>query len=509
MNTLRMCAACLAACFVPDLMAQDQLAFGRVEQFDTDPPTWRLQGTAFELVSSSVDLTQLTAFDNVALMVAPTRGRNGGLALQVQSGTPTSGALNMGNLRLGERGSWSVSGVPGAAVYVFIAPTETTCYQPVDVYGTWMLGSGVAFLHAGTIGICGSCRFDYQPPPHAQVGTSWTAQAVVIEGDALRLTNPDARVVQPMGEVSESFPLSGDQLADAVVPDDFATIQAAVDLAQDLNNNNLVEILVRGGVYDENVDIRRSNLELRGAPGNPPTIRGTGPDETLEVRRVTNVRLIHLQIENNAPPLGCLGDGLEIEDADSCTVTDLVVQNCNRGIELEDCSRVALRDSVVFRNLEDGLVIDEATDCIVEHNEITENGDRGISASRTQNLTLQNNQVNDNGEEGLRLRDGEECGTIRVLANQFLRNHENGARLDDVENLQLEDNDFSANLGNGLRLRKIEHGSVQRNRFFDNTEFGLRMHDVEETDFGGGATAPPGNNTFGNNGRGDIRVDGH
>jgi parallel beta-helix repeat protein len=506
MNRLPL-ATCLSVCLAQTLTAQSQVVYGRVELLGKGSLAARLRGTGIELVSNSVDLQQLNPFLDFALTVEPSLGRDGPLALDVTSATPTPGTLRMGRLRPGVSDDWSVSGLPGGLAIVFLCATERTGFLPLGQAGTWLLGPEPGFLRMGFIDAGGSFRFAYTPPTFAQPGESWTAQAFVIEGGAIRCTNADSQAVELNGRAcGTAASLSGDSLADAVVPDDFPTIQAAVDQAQDLNNNGTIEIFVRGGVYGENVEIRRSNLELSGDPQDRPVIRGTGPGETLEVECANNVRLLHLQIESVAALPCDVGNGLEVEHSNTCTLTDIVVQNCNDGIEIEDSDGVTLQDSVVFRNLDEGVEIKKSYDCTVSHNEITENGEEGIEAHRANNLTVEDNQLNDNGEEGMRVRQS--TGFAHLRRNQCLRNHENGARIEDVAGLDLVGNDLSDTQGNGLRMRDIAGAVVQQNRLADNTGYGMRLHDVS-ADFGNGATTPPGNNTISGNGSGDVRIDGH
>ena len=60
------------------------------------------------------------------------------------------------------------------------------------------------------------------------------------------------------------FPCRGVLAVDAIVPDDFATISAAVLGATDVDSSGVVEIMVRAGTYNENVRIERSDLALLG-----------------------------------------------------------------------------------------------------------------------------------------------------------------------------------------------------------------------------------------------------
>jgi polygalacturonase len=115
---------------------------------------------------------------------------------------------------------------------------------------------------------------------------------------------------------SFGFLLSGVAAADTIaVPDDHATIQAAVDAAADGD-----EILVTGGTYPENVRIEnRKDLTIRGK--KDPVLDAEGSGFGVRIVGGEGVQIRGLTILNAGQ------DGVRVEGSDRVTLRDLTIRN--------------------------------------------------------------------------------------------------------------------------------------------------------------------------------------
>jgi parallel beta-helix repeat protein len=229
------------------------------------------------------------------------------------------------------------------------------------------------------------------------------------------------------------------------VPDQYSTIQAAVDAAQP---NDIIQ--VAAGIYAERVLISTSGLRLRGASG--AVIDGTG----------------------------LTGIGIQVLGTPSAPIMDVEVS----GFEV--------------RNFERGIIVQLAINALVHHNEVHDNVDKtpplvlgdaaGIELITARLSEVSKNSVYDNGEAGIQLRVGSTQNKIR--ANRVYGNGTKNTNLagrginvtgtPTNDNFILE-NEVTGNLGWGIILQKpmgaapITGNIVAQNRLHDNQRSGISI----------------------------------
>jgi parallel beta-helix repeat protein len=231
------------------------------------------------------------------------------------------------------------------------------------------------------------------------------------------------------------------------IPDQYSTIQAAVDAAQPDDI-----ILVAAGTYAENVVITASGLRLRGARGT--VIDGTGLN----------------------------GIGIQVRGASAATPVTAVEVS---GFEV--------------RNFERGIIVQWAVNTGVHHNEVHQNVDKispvalgdgtGIELVTTHFSEVSGNFVHDNGEGGIQLRVGSTQNTVRanrVQGNGIQRTGDLEGRgilltgLGTNDNRILE-NEVVGNYGRGIILSRplgtapITGNLVAQNRSHDNQRSGIAI----------------------------------
>lgn len=266
---------------------------------------------------------------------------------------------------------------------------------------------------------------------------------------------------------------------DAIVPDDFATIQGAVNGAVDADGDGTIEIFVRAGTYHENVLVQRSRLSLAGESAATTTIQGSGLVDTLRVERANRVEISGFLVTNTGT-----ADGIEFQRVRFGSIHDCVTSG-NR----------------------DGITINRNDSTHVFHNLSRQNTDTGIQVAGSLNCVVDSNVSQQNGSHGFRLR----ASTATVLSsNSSTGNVQDGYRVENASGSELSNNTASQNLQSGLRIRDTSNNLFSQNTLVQNGQWGIRTRDSVGDDFDGsaaGVQGPIGDNTVAGNANGALRQD--
>lgn len=205
------------------------------------------------------------------------------------------------------------------------------------------------------------------------------------------------------------------------VPDDYSTIQAAVDAASDGDT-----IIVRDGSYTENVDITKQ-LAIQSENGaSSTTVTAANSDDYVFYVTADSVVISGFTVT------GATGEkkaGIYLADgAEHCTISDNTVSNNYYGIHLDSSSDNTLQNNTCHSNSNEGIflwsscnnnTIDNNTcysngahggiflwkSCcnnIITHNTCHSNPDHGIKIHESSdNNLLENNTCSNNGHAGI------------------------------------------------------------------------------------------------------------
>jgi len=173
------------------------------------------------------------------------------------------------------------------------------------------------------------------------------------------------------------------------VPDDYPTIQAAVDaaIAGDI-------ILVASGTYYENMVIAKS-LTLKGAGSDITIIDGGGK-----------------------------GTGVEIT-ADNVNINGFTIRNSGDGIHLHMCNGATVSDNKITLNKNDGIWIETSNSNTIRGNTITSNNLCGIFMEDSSGNTISNNAITSNVYEGVYLYDSSD----NTVSGNTITLHDNWAAI--------------------------------------------------------------------------------
>ncbi|MCF7876675.1 right-handed parallel beta-helix repeat-containing protein [Candidatus Bipolaricaulota bacterium] len=174
------------------------------------------------------------------------------------------------------------------------------------------------------------------------------------------------------------------------VPDQYETIQAAVDAASSGD-----EIFVAAGTYEEDVLVSgKSGLTFTGE-------EGTVLNGSLTFENTYNMAVSGFEISNPE------GSGIMV-----------------RGV----CAGLEITDNFIIGNKENGIDISGDTvaeDVIIKGNDVSENGKDGVNLAKGREVTIEDNVISHNGQEDARgtgIRIGGDATDVVIENNEVVGN---------------------------------------------------------------------------------------
>jgi parallel beta-helix repeat protein len=231
------------------------------------------------------------------------------------------------------------------------------------------------------------------------------------------------------------FGLAKPSQARVTVPDDYPTIQAAVNAS-----SPGATIFVKAGTYHEHVTINKS-LSLFGETAKNTIIDGDDNGGNVVYIVADNVTLSGLTVRNSQ--VG--SSGIRVDSRNNCNVSDSYIVNNWYGILLHQCSGSYLTENDI-RNNGDGIHIESFSknDAVIGNTMIGQTF-YGVHLISSANISITNNIVS---------------------------NNDYGIYLDSSSNNQITKNNASYN-GYGLYLDISSNNSVVGNSITGNNRYGV------------------------------------
>jgi parallel beta-helix repeat protein len=240
------------------------------------------------------------------------------------------------------------------------------------------------------------------------------------------------------------------QLAEIVVPDDYSTIQEAINNAQSGD-----KIYVKEGTYEENIKITKS-IELVGESMDFTIISGVEDDHVVDIE-ADGVTVEGFTIQNS----GADKAGVYIDTVHYAVVRMNIVQSSSFGIKLFSSNGNNISDNFLVDNLFNGFRSEASHMTKFSRNVVEDNGVNGLFFNFTSTFNdILGNRVKKNGIEQpeIKLLNVKKYGTPAGLvidsasrsnsikANAIEENIAGVSNIGASENNQIFKNDLRRNL---------------------------------------------------------------
>lgn len=233
----------------------------------------------------------------------------------------------------------------------------------------------------------------------------------------------------------------GSEHATIVVPDDFHTIQEAINGA-----GSGEAIRVKAGTYHENI-LANKSISLIGEDKYNTIIDGSKLGTVIEIT-VSSVSIGNLTVRNA---------GSSIEDS---------------GIELSGVENCNINGNVLIENGNNGIMVYQSTGNAVIGNIVAETGQSGIILYGSNNNTVSENSVQNASRYGIALQDSYHC---HVTENNVTSSYEGIVLLSSNRN-SVSHNRVTQSASDGIRLDDpSDYNTFTENTVENNTGYGFWM----------------------------------
>ena len=214
------------------------------------------------------------------------------------------------------------------------------------------------------------------------------------------------------------------------VPDDYPTIQGAVDVA---NGGDM--IIVRDGIYTENIDVNKPHLTIRSENGAEVTIIQAmyGDDSVFEITaNYVTIRGFTVKEANKKSQWSSAG--IKLNHADYCNISQIIATDNEHGIILwYSCHNIII------------------------YNIATRSELFGYYSYTSDENTLKNNDFSSNKCKGIYLQ----FSSKNLLANNIASNNNNGIAIDLSSNSNgIYNNTANSNNCDGIGIDDTSAGSI-------------------------------------------------
>ena len=238
------------------------------------------------------------------------------------------------------------------------------------------------------------------------------------------------------------------------VPDDYATIQQAVDNATAGDT-----IIVRDGTYYENVDIyKRLTIRSENGSANCVVHAANSNDYVFNVS-ANNVTIKGFTVTGAT---GFGKAGIYLYKSNNCRIENVNASNNYDGIELSSSSNNTIANNTVLDNWWDGILLKYSGNNILANNIVLDNY-HGIHLKYSGNSTIANNTAS-NGYDGIRLYYSDN----NTIANNTASNNWDGIYLEYSSSNIIANNNISSNNDDGIELRYSSNNTIANNNISSN-----------------------------------------
>ena len=250
----------------------------------------------------------------------------------------------------------------------------------------------------------------------------------------------------------ESIDLSSDRII--YVPDDYPTIQQAVDGASDGDT-----IIVRDGTYVENVNVYKS-LTIKSENGpSRCVVKAASADEHVFEITANRASIVGFTVERAS---GWGKAGIYV-NASYCNILNNICSHNWDGINLYYSDNSMISNNICSHNKDDGISLDFSNNNVILNNNCSRNHDAGIYLHYSSNNTISNNNCSLNWY-GISL----DHSNNKISNNECLYNQDDGIYLHYSSNNAISNNNCSHNKNDGIFLLYSNNNKISNNKCFHN-----------------------------------------
>ncbi len=242
-------------------------------------------------------------------------------------------------------------------------------------------------------------------------------------------------------------PFSDAHAAKRRVPQDFASIQAAINVAA---AGDVVEIAE--GTYAESLVIALKNdLTVRACAGDQVVVDGGGLTAVADVESCTGLVIECLRFRNASSV------GLVLSQCEDVTIRDCRVEQVGAGIVFENSQACRVQHCRLKNLGGDGILVLNCDSCLLDENTIQDGAAEGISLAGNGN-TVEHNRIRDVAGDGVRLATP---STDTLVVDNRIEAVSDGIRAEQVTaNNTILDNVIRETQLNGVELALLATGYV-------------------------------------------------
>jgi parallel beta-helix repeat protein len=250
------------------------------------------------------------------------------------------------------------------------------------------------------------------------------------------------------------FHIVGEESKVIIVPDDYATIQEAINHA---SSGDI--IFVRSGTYYEHVVISKG-VSLVGESRGTTVIDGPGSGNVINITypyyEVYGVYITNLTIRNGGSwyPLQ-EGSGIFVYRARNVNITNNIITNNWNGIVLQESRDICINDNNISSNIYRGIEVNNSENVTIIENVISKNED-GVSLHLSSSNVLKLNNISFNTLCGIWISSGSEN---TLIGNVVSNNTRDGLVLKGDENT-IMNNIISGNGGYGICIEGCNNSII-------------------------------------------------
>jgi parallel beta-helix repeat protein len=259
------------------------------------------------------------------------------------------------------------------------------------------------------------------------------------------------------------------------VPDDYGTIQAAVEAVNEGDT-----IIVRDGIYTENVDVRylkNNHLTIRSENGPDSTIvLAEDPDDDVFFVGQDYVNISGFTVTG----AGAHYSGIYLR-GDYCTISNNNASNNGfAGIYVSYSTNNTISGNTANSNSHDGIILQNSSNSTITNNIANLNTNFGIRLLYSINSTVANNTLNLNTDDGVCIAHS----SNNIVTSNTASNSRFGIYLSRSNNNTLTSN-TATNNGEGIYLVESTNNLIYNN-YFDNTnnaqDYGNNIWNITKTE---------------------------